>query len=234
MSGVFITASGTEVGKTFVAAGLIRALRRTGRDVAVLKPVVSGYDPASAADSDPGVLLAAAGRAVTPASVAEIAPWRFRASLSPDLAARREQRSVDFDALVGFCRERTAATGDIVVIEGIGGAMVPLDDRHTVLDWMMKLDVPAVLVCGSYLGAISHALTALDVLIRHRVPVAVMVVSETAGSTVPLPDTVATIARFAHAVPVVALQRQWTAAAADAFFDDLAANLVRGSSRETA
>ena len=58
MSGVFITGAGTDVGKTFVAAGLVQALRRAGREVFALKPVVSGFDPAAAADSDPGVLLA--------------------------------------------------------------------------------------------------------------------------------------------------------------------------------
>ena len=139
--------------------------------MAALKPVVSGFDPAAAADSDPGVLLAALGRAVTPEAVAEIAPWRFRAPLSPDMAARLEGRTVDVDAVVGFCRERIAATEGVVVIEGVGGVMVPLDDRRTVLDWITALDVPAVLVSGSYLGAISHTLCALDVLVRRGVAV---------------------------------------------------------------
>jgi len=200
MSGVFITGAGTDVGKTFVAAGLVRALRRAGREVFALKPVVSGFDPAAAADSDPGVLLAALGRAVTPESVMEIAPWRFRAPLSPDMAARLEGRTVDVDAVIGFCRERIAATEGVVVIEGVGGVMVPLDDRRTVLDWITALDLPTVLVSGSYLGAISHTLSALDVLVRRDVAVVALVVSESTGSSVPLADTVATIARFAASV----------------------------------
>lgn len=205
MSGVFITATGTEVGKTFVAAGLVRALRRAGRRVEALKPVVSGFDPASAAGSDPGVLLDALGRAVTPATVAEIAPWRFRAPLSPDMAARLEGRMVDVDALIGFCRARLAAFDGVVVVEGVGGVMVPLHERRTVLDWITALDMPAVLVCGSYLGAISHTLCALDVLLRHGVAVAALVVSETPGSSVALPDTVATLARFAGTVVALPL-----------------------------
>ena len=220
MSGVFITASGTDAGKTFVAAGLIRAFRRAGRGVTALKPAVSGFDPATAAGSDPGVLLTALRRAVTPAAVAEIAPWRFRAPLSPDMAARLEGRSLDVDALIGFCREALATAEDLVVIEGVGGVMVPLDDRRTVLDWMTALDLPAVLVCASYLGAISHALSALDVLLRHGVKVAALVVSETPGSSVALDETVATIARVAAPAAVLALPR--AEAAADAVFDRLA------------
>ncbi len=207
MSGLFITATGTEVGKTFVAAGLVRALRRAGRPVAALKPVVSGFDPDAAAGSDPAVLLAALGRAVTPDAVAEIAPWRFRAPLSPDMAARLEGGALDVDALTGFCRARIAAFEGVVVIEGVGGVMVPLDDRRTVLDWMTALDLPSVLVCGSYLGAISHTLCALDVLLRHGVAVAALVVSETPGSGVRLQDTVATLGRFAGAVAVLAAPR---------------------------
>ncbi len=225
MSGVFITATGTGVGKTFVAAGLVRALRRAGRKVAALKPVVSGFDPAQAAGSDPGLLLAALGRTVTPAAIAEIAPCRLRAPLSPDMAARLEHRRVDVDSLIGFCRERLAAPDEVVLIEGVGGVMVPLDDRHTVLAWMGALNLPAILVCGSYLGAISHTLTALDVLVRKGVVVVALVVSETPGSSVTLSDTVATVARFAPVPAVLALPRHNAAAEAEAVFDGLAGML---------
>ena len=68
--------------------------------------MVTGFDPATAATSDPGMLLAALGRPVTPAEIERIAPWRFAAPLSPDMAARRENRAIDFDALVEFCRAR--------------------------------------------------------------------------------------------------------------------------------
>lgn len=207
MTALFITATGTDVGKTLVMCGLIRALRQHRRAVTALKPVVSGYDPAGAATSDPGLLLTALGQAVTPEAVARIAPWRFAAPLSPDLAARAEGRRLDVDAMVDFCRAGVAAAADAILIEGIGGIMVPLDERATVLDWMAALGLPLVLVAGSYLGTISHTLTALDVVAHRGLAVASVVVSETEGATVPLDDTVATIARFAPSVPVIALPR---------------------------
>ena len=99
---VFVTATGTDIGKTFVACGLIRALRRKGRAAAALKPVLSGFEPAEAEGSDSGRLLAALGRPVTPDEIARISPWRFAAPLSPDMAALREKRTLDFAGVVDF------------------------------------------------------------------------------------------------------------------------------------
>jgi dethiobiotin synthetase len=90
VSAVFVSGTGTDIGKTFVTAALIHELRRRGRAVDALKPVVSGFDPAQLAASDPGVFLAALGRAPTAAALDRIAPWRYSAPLSPDMAARRE------------------------------------------------------------------------------------------------------------------------------------------------
>jgi dethiobiotin synthetase len=203
----FVTSTGTDIGKTFVTAGLIRYLRESNQPVGALKPVVSGYDSSVAETSDPAVLLAALGRQVTADEVDRIAPWRFRAPLSPDLAAAREGRSIDFDKLISFSRAAIDAATGPLFIEGVGGIMVPLDARRTVLDWMAALDIPVLLVVGGYLGTISHTLTALDVLAQRKLTIAAIVVSESERDTVELEDTVASIARFAGAVGVVGLPR---------------------------
>src|SRR5690606_25911229 len=82
VTSLFITATGTEIGKTLVAAGLTRALRRRGRTVNAIKPVLSGFNPACLADSDPGRLLAALGRPVTMDEIDRVSPFRFSAPLS--------------------------------------------------------------------------------------------------------------------------------------------------------
>ncbi|HEY1503013.1 MAG TPA: dethiobiotin synthase [Stellaceae bacterium] len=207
MSAFFVTGSGTDIGKTFVAAALIHEMRRRGRLVTALKPVASGFDPARAAASDPGILLAALGEMPTPAAFDLIAPWRFHASLSPDMAASREGRVIDFATLVGHSRQAIASATGTLLIEGVGGVMVPLDESHTVLDWIDALRIPAIVVTGSYLGAISHALSALDALDNRGLAVAALVVNETLHSSVALDETAATIARFTGDVPVVKLAR---------------------------
>jgi dethiobiotin synthetase len=221
MSAVFITGTGTDVGKTFVARGLIRALRARGRGVAALKPIVSGFEPAEAAGSDSGLLLTALGGAVTPDAIAAISPWRFAAPLAPDMAAAREKRVLDFAALVDFCRKAVAANRDTLLIEGVGGVMSPVDREHVMLDWLAALQLPLILVAGSYLGTISHTLTALDVLARRGLAVAALVVSETASSPVRLDENCEAIARFAPQVSVVALPRL-PAAADHAVFAEIA------------
>jgi dethiobiotin synthetase len=206
VTAIFITATGTDIGKTYVAASLIGHFRQMGRVVDAIKPVVSGFDPAQAASSDSAVLLKALGLPLTAEGIERISPWRFRAALSPDLAARREGRSIDVDDVILFCQSAVEQRQDMLLIEGVGGIMVPLDDQRTILDVMMALHLPLILVAGSYLGTISHTLTALDALYRRDLAVMAIIVSETPGSTVPLDDTVAAIGRFAD--PVIGLPRR--------------------------
>src|SRR3546814_5383979 len=154
MAGLFITASGTDVGKTVVTALLARQLRARGQTPDVLKPVLSGFDPATRATSDAGVLLSALDLPVTEAALDRMSPWRFRAPLSPDMAAAREGRPGPFDGLFDHCRDRFAAAAGPLLIYGPGGAVVPPDAGPTVLAWRRATPLPALLVLGTSLGVI--------------------------------------------------------------------------------
>jgi dethiobiotin synthetase len=207
MSAIFITATGTDIGKTFVAAGLIRYWRAAGRKVDALKPVATGFDPAEAEGSDSEILLKALGKPATMDEIERISPWRYAAPLSPDVASRREGRRLPFEYLVVFSQRAMAQNSGTLLIEGVGGIMVPLDDKHTVLDWMMALDAPLVVVTGTYLGTLSHTLTCLDVLERRKLAIAALIVNETPGSSVPLADIMARLKCFAPLIPMVGLTR---------------------------
>jgi len=203
---IFVTATGTDVGKTFVACALARELRARGRRLRVLKPVATGFDARRAEQSDTGRLLLAQDLPLDDANLDATTPWRFTAPLSPDMAARRENRVVPFADLVAFCAERRDV--DLTLIEGIGGVMVPLDAEHTVLDWIERLRPKVVLVAGSYLGTLSHTLTAVSCLrARDLVPSAV-VVSESAQQPVPLEETAEALRRRSPGVPFVAVPRE--------------------------
>ena len=115
MASYFVTSTGTGIGKTLTTALLLRQLAAAGRRARAIKPVLSGFDPQSAAESDAGLLLAAMGKSPTRHAIAAIAPWRFAAPLSVDMAAGREGRSVDFAALVAWCRAQER--DDILLIE---------------------------------------------------------------------------------------------------------------------
>ena len=212
MSVLFVTGAGTDIGKTYVTALLTRQLRATARAVLALKPVASGAPPIGHpdfGDTDTARLLDAQGLPCSPANVETCTPWRFTAPLSPDMAAAADGRTIELAALLAWCRTKIAgaASDATVLIEGVGGVMSPMTTDALNLDVMKALGCPAILVGGSYLGAISHVLTALEVLKVCRVPVMALVINETAGSTVPLRETVACIQKYAVGALTVTLTR---------------------------
>ena len=220
MPGLFVTATGTDVGKTYVTAALIRAGRRAGVAMDALKPILTGYTEADAAASDAGRLLEALGRPVNATTIADIAPWRFAAPLSPNMAAAAEGQTLDFESLAAACHERLRPDR-LTLIEGIGGVMVPLNGSRTVLDLIAALSLPVVLVTGTHLGALSHCLTAAAVLrARGHAPIVVLV-DESADSTVPLEATRQTLAAFLPDAAVLTVPRD----AGDAIFDALLPSL---------
>ncbi|MBC8338957.1 MAG: dethiobiotin synthase [Alphaproteobacteria bacterium] len=207
MKTLFVTATGTGVGKTYVTAGLASALSQQGRSVRILKPIISGFDESKPDDSDTAVLLKSLGLSLTDETLEACSPWRFADPLSPDMAARREGRAIDFDTLVDFCRTAEAGDEDVLLIEGVGGAMVPLDDSHTVLDWIQALGAPALVVAGSYLGTLSHTLTTVATLRERAIDIAAVIVDESEESPVPLEETLATFKRFLAEVETASISR---------------------------
>ncbi len=206
MRTVFVTSSGTGIGKTFVTLRLLAELNAQGKRARALKPVASGFDAEQPGGSDTALLLGAQGLAVTPANLDAVSPFRFAAPLSPDMAAAREQRTIPFDALVASCRAPGGFDG-VTLVEGIGGVMVPLDAQHTVLDWIAALGAPTLLVVGSYLGSLSHSLTAAAALRQRGVTLLGVVVSESTEQPVPAEETAACLERFTAPAPVRVLPR---------------------------
>lgn len=206
---VFIAGAHTDVGKTHVACGLIAAARARGLSVDALKPVASGFDPRDWTASDPGRLLAALGRPLTSSALELMAPWRFTAPLAPPMAARLEGRALGLAAMADACARRIAATpADLFLVEGAGGLMSPLADDGLNIDLIAALDLPVVLVGGAYLGAISHTLTAIDVLKNRGHQVRAVALSESADPAAPdFAETVALTARYAGRVPVLPVPR---------------------------
>jgi dethiobiotin synthetase len=157
MTQFFISAIGTEVGKTFCTAAMLHQ----SSSYRAIKPVISGYE--RAASSDAGELLRAMGLPVNQENAEAISPFRFKAPLSPHLAAAKENKVIDKDVLEAFCREQCRSHSRLL-IEGVGGLMVPITADYLVIDWMKALDLPVILVAGTYLGAINHTLLSLKAL----------------------------------------------------------------------
>ena len=206
-AGLFITASGTGAGKTLIACALCHQLGVRGLRVQGLKPVISGFDPAEAEESDSGLILRSLGRELSDEGIAAISPFRYLAPLAPNMAAKREGREIALGEIVDFCRRRADDDFDVTLIEGVGGVMAPITDEETVIDWMAALGFPALVVLGSYLGAISHGLTALGALAARAIPIAGIVVNESPESPVDLAETVDNFRRFLPAHRIIAVPR---------------------------
>lgn len=203
MAACFITATGTGVGKTYVTCALVRALRRRQVHVSALKPIISGYDPAAIDDSDTGKILEALGRKRDTASAEAISPWRFKAAISADMAAAREGRDIAFNDVIRFCQIAMTLEHHVFLIEGVGGLMAPIDRLHTNREWIGALGIAPILVAGSYLGTISHTLTALEAMRAKALIPRAVVISESEESPVPPLETAAVIARHTGINPFI-------------------------------
>jgi dethiobiotin synthetase len=194
VTAAFVTAIGTDSGKTHVAAAILRELVALGRPALALKPLMSGYSPEALQDSDAGRLLTAMGRAVSRETVDGICWKSFTDWLAPNVAARRAGVALDYAELLGFVQARLRVHEGPALVEGAGGVMSPMTDTHTNLDLAADLRLPVLLLASNYLGAVSHTLTALEVLARRNLDVKAIVVTETlpnAGPSAPFLDEMA-------------------------------------------
>jgi dethiobiotin synthetase len=200
--GFFITGTGTDIGKTLVTCALTSQLRAQGQQVLPLKPVASGVEPDALGASDPGQILQSMGRTVSPEGVAASTPWLYKAPLAPNMAAKREGGRIDFDEIISFCRARIDRAKGPVLIEGVGGVMAPITDDHLVIDWMVALELPAVLVAGAYLGTISHILSAVEVLKSRKLALASVIISDQGDGPVSPAELIDTLGRFLPDTPI--------------------------------
>lgn len=174
MPALFITATGTNIGKTRVATLMLQQLIAKGHAPFALKPVISGFDENSPSASDTGQLIAAMGQMPSPTLVETVSPWRFSPAISPHLAAARTETPLTVACLANYCRKEINAH-TITVIEGAGGVMAPINEKETMREWIAALKIPFVLVAGTYLGTFSHTLTALEALkAKHLVPAGII------------------------------------------------------------
>jgi len=204
---IFVAGAHTDIGKTHVACAVIRVARARGLACDAFKPVLSGFDPARWRESDAGRLIEALGG--DPADLDAVSPLRFAAPLAPPLAARREGRRLQMGAILERCRQWLAASpAELNLLEGAGGLMSPMAEDGTALDLPEQLGLSSILVGGGYLGAVSHILTALEVMRARDLPVLAVVVSEDAAPDAPdLAETAELVRTFAGDVPVVSARR---------------------------
>ena len=172
--GLFITGTDTGVGKTLVAGGIAAVLRGQGLKVGVFKPIASGCREDGILISDDTEFLALCADADYSLSV--ITPVTYKTPAAPVTCVQIEGRAIDYEEIVAAYTYLCENT-DVVIVEGIGGAMVPIDAEHTVLDLAVEFNLPTVVVARPNLGTINHSLLTIQAVRNAGLPVAGLVVS---------------------------------------------------------
>jgi dethiobiotin synthetase len=158
MRGLFVTGTGTGVGKTVLSAALLAAMSAAGVRVRAHKPVVTGLDEPAETGWPPDHELLASVAGMAPE---EVAPLRYGPAVSPHLAAALAGETIDSDQLIA--RARAAAIGDgALIVEGVGGLLVPLAGELTVRDLAVALGLGVVIAASPELGTINHTLLSIE------------------------------------------------------------------------
>jgi dethiobiotin synthetase len=170
MRGLFVTGTGTGVGKTIVSAALLAAMRAAGEPVRAYKPVLTGLDePTGKWPPDHELLALAAGMGPE-----DVAPLRYGPAVSPHLAAELGGEHIDPAELVAHAHRQPERT---LVVEGVGGLLVPMADGYSVRDLAVELGLPLVVAASSVLGTINHTLLTIEAARAAGLSVAAVVLT---------------------------------------------------------
>lgn len=207
----YVTGTGTDIGKTFILTHLIKYLKQQHYECMAMKPLISGW-PLSArqiSQTDTGLICRALGLACTEEHVEMISPFRFHAPLAPSWAMVDEHRHISFAKIVEYCHKhfRQHVLSDYYFVEGAGGLMSPLVQTFTNIDLIQALNMPIILVGGTYLGSISHLLTAIEVCDAYHIPISGVIINQSSQYCVGVNRTVETVQHFHPEIFVMGVQR---------------------------
>ena len=184
--GLLITGTDTGIGKTVIAGAIARWFRDEGYRTGVLKPAASGcVRRREGLVSEDAEFLAQCADAAQPLDL--IAPQRFIEPLAPAVAADRAGEKLDWSAIQRSI-DIISRDSDVLIVEGVGGIMVPMDPKHTMLDVAQWLKLPAVVVARPALGTINHTLLTTNALRSVGVKVAGVVINRYPAETPPLAE----------------------------------------------
>lgn len=177
-----ILGTGTDIGKSFLVENLCRIWPNT----TAIKPICTGFSDDDK-NSDPARILTALNQKISKKNLDEISPWRFEEPCSPHFI----KDQISFLDVLKFCQKKISKhKNKTLLIEAAGGVMTPINNQKTFLDLAAELKIPVLLVCGNYLGAISHTLSAVEALRSKDVIIEKIIVNEPTKSKYQITQTI--------------------------------------------
>lgn len=197
MAGLFVTGTDTDIGKTHIALGLMAALQQRGLRVAAMKPVSAGCEPGGPEGgrglrNDDALQLSAQSSVSIPYQT--LNPYAFEPAIAPHIAAQAVGVTMRLDVLARACAE-IEAQADLVVVEGAGGWLVPVNTRETLADLAVALGFPVVLVVGVRLGCLNHALLSAESIRARGLKLAGWVANEISTQAVCVEENIAALSQ---------------------------------------
>lgn len=180
MKGYFITGTDTGVGKTVVTACLTALLKNRGEDVGVMKPIETGVDPecSSSANSDAKFLMEVSG---THDGLDEVCPYRLRPAASPYQASRIAKKGIDPAKILEAFRA-LQAKHSMMLVEGVGGLLVPITQRYNVADLALEMQLPLIIVSRVQIGTLNHTLLTINAARQHGLKIKGVILNSSTGS----------------------------------------------------
>ncbi|MCG3184260.1 MAG: ATP-dependent dethiobiotin synthetase BioD 1 [Planctomycetes bacterium] len=185
-TGIFISGTDTGVGKTIVAAGLVLALKQRGLNVGYMKPVESGC-PVLDGEVVPQDVRFVREVAGIRDDLDLMCPYRLKAAAAPSIASRLEDVHVDIGYIVDQYFQ-LSLMHEIVVVEGVGGLMVPLNNNDLVTDLVLQLGLEMLVVARPGLGTINHSLLTVNIAKMMGIPLSGLVINGFGREAIGLPE----------------------------------------------
>ncbi|QWR76594.1 dethiobiotin synthase [Candidatus Magnetomonas plexicatena] len=203
MKGIFITGTDTGVGKTLITTLIAIGLSELGYSVTLRKPIETGCKPeGSILIPEDGMFYIKNIPSLKKEKIDDITPIRFKEPLCPLAASRIEKTQISWENIITSLK--SVETSKILMVEGVGGVMVPITEGRFVYDLIIELQLPVIVVCGNRLGAINHTLLTLDFLKARKISVIGIIINHTdLADTLAHKTNPAIIAELSSGVPII-------------------------------
>jgi dethiobiotin synthetase len=187
---IFISSTGTGVGKTYCTVEIIKELIDRKVNVNVYKPILSGFDFNNIEESDSYKILSAKNIIPKLEDIKKITPWLFEKPIAPSIAAIKENKKLRYNEVLDWCLKKiNNNNNEINIFEGAGGLEVPIEATSTVLNLIKDLDCKVILVVGNYLGSVSHSISAIKNIKSENLEIINVIINKNTDDVIDIEDT---------------------------------------------
>ena len=188
---IFITSTGTELGKTYCTVKILKELKKRNLNFKVYKPILSGFNKNKIELCDSYKILATHNKLVNLEKIKLITPWLYKSPIAPSLAASKENKKLIYKEVLEWCKKKKKSMNKetLCLFEGAGGVFVPIEKNKTIFDLIKDTNSFVILVVGNYLGSISHTISVIKNLEFYGTKLINVVINDNQNSEISVKDT---------------------------------------------